>query len=171
MKVISQKEIDREIEYLEKQKNIINAEREKIMIERSRLYYEWKEIQETEDSIAMDRERVDTLRKNLGDELAKIHKEYEELTQLEIEKIKKEKVEGLEKELEKERKRVSKLRKEIVDDLNKYNEKIRKEKEKELEDSLSEDRKRLDGIRRDLHELIAIENTKIEEKKITLKLI
>lgn len=46
MRVISEKEINKEMEYLEKQKQIIADEREKIMLERSKIYYEWKDIEQ-----------------------------------------------------------------------------------------------------------------------------
>ena len=50
MKVISQIELDKEQLYLEKQKQIISDQREKLMIERSRLYYEWRDHIDGSDS-------------------------------------------------------------------------------------------------------------------------
>ena len=115
MKVISQAELDREFEYLEKQKTLLKQEREKIMLERSRLYYQWKEIQETDEAIQVDQERVNRLRANLEHELTKIHNEYTEETNKEIAKIRKEKNDELEEQLTEDRKRLDLIRRDIAE--------------------------------------------------------
>jgi hypothetical protein len=115
MKVISQAELDREFEYLEKQKTLLKQEREKIMLERSRLYYQWKEIQETDESIQKDQERVNRLRGDLENELQKVNKEQTEAIEKEIAKIRKEKNDELEEQLAKDRKRLDKIRFDIAE--------------------------------------------------------
>ena len=113
MKVISQKELDKEFEFLEKQKALLKTEREKIMLERSRLYYQWKEIQETDESIQKDQERVSRMRGDLQFELEKIHNEYTTETEKEIAKIRKEKNYELELQLTEDRKRLDRIRMEL----------------------------------------------------------
>jgi len=113
MKVISQKELDKEFEFLEKQKALLKTEREKIMLERSRLYYQWKEIQETDESIQKDQERVSKMRGDLQFELEKIHNEYTIETEKEIAKIRKEKNDELELQLTEDRRRLDKIRMEL----------------------------------------------------------
>jgi hypothetical protein len=113
MKVISQKELDKEFEFLEKQKALLKTEREKIMLERSRLYYQWKEIQETDESIQKDQARVSKMRGDLQYELEKIHNEYTTETEKEIAKIRKEKNDELELQLTEDRKRLDKIRMEL----------------------------------------------------------
>lgn len=113
MKVISQKELDKEFEFLEKQKALLKTEREKIMLERSRLYYQWKEIQETDESIQKDQERVSKIRGDLQFELEKIHNEYTIETEKEIKKIRKDKNDELELQLTEDRKRLDKIRMEL----------------------------------------------------------
>ncbi len=113
MKVISQKELDKEFEFLEKQKALLKTEREKIMLERSRLYYQWKEIQETDESIQKDQERVSKMRGDLQFELEKIHNEYTIETEKEIAKIRKEKNDELELQLTEDRKRLDRIRMEL----------------------------------------------------------
>jgi hypothetical protein len=113
MKVISQKELDKEFEFLEKQKALLKTEREKIMLERSRLYYQWKEIQETDESIQKDQERVSKIRGDLQFELEKIHNEYTIETEKEIAKIRKDKNDELELQLTEDRKRLDKIRMEL----------------------------------------------------------
>ena len=113
MKVISQKELDKEFEFLEKQKALLKTEREKIMLERSRLYYQWKEIQETDESIQKDQERVSKMRGDLQYELEKIHNEYTTETEKEIAKIRKEKNDKLELQLTEDRRRLDKIRMEL----------------------------------------------------------
>jgi hypothetical protein len=113
MKVISQVELDKEFEFLEKQKALLKTEREKIMLERSRLYYQWKEIQETDDCIQHDQERVDKLRGDLQFELEKIHNEYTTEIEKEIAKIRKEKNNELELQLTEDRRRLDKIRMEL----------------------------------------------------------
>lgn len=115
MKVISQAELDREFEYLEKQKTLLKQEREKIMLERSRLYYQWKEIQETDESIQVDQERVNRMRANLEHELAKIHKEHTLEMDREIAEIRKQKNAELEEQLTKDRQRLDKIRYDIAE--------------------------------------------------------
>jgi hypothetical protein len=83
MKVISQVELDKEFEFLEKQKTLLKTEREKIMLERSRLYYQWKEIQETDESIQKDQDRIDKLRGDLQYELQKVHIEIQNAKEIE----------------------------------------------------------------------------------------
>jgi len=113
MKVISQTELDKEFEFLEKQKALLKTEREKIMLERSRLYYQWKEIQETDESIQKDQERVSKMRGDLQFELEKIHNEYTTETEKEIAKIRKEKNDKLELQLTEDRRRLDKIRMEL----------------------------------------------------------
>jgi len=113
MKVISQKELDKEFEYLEKQKAILKEEREKIMLERSKLYYQWKEIQETDESIQKDQERVNKLRGDLQFELKKVNEEYTIKIDAEIAEIRKEKNNELELELQQDRLRLDKIRRDL----------------------------------------------------------
>ena len=115
MKVISQAELDREFEYLEKQKTLLKQEREKIMLERSRLYYQWKEIQETDEAIQVDQERVNRLRSNLQHELTKIHNEYTEEANKEIAEIRRRKNDELEAQLTEDRKRLDLIRRDIAE--------------------------------------------------------
>jgi hypothetical protein len=100
-------------DFLEKQKALLKTEREKIMLERSRLYYQWKEIQETDESIQKDQERVSKMRGDLQFELEKIHNEYTTETEKEIAKIRKEKNDELELQLTKDRKRLDRIRMEL----------------------------------------------------------
>jgi hypothetical protein len=85
------------------------------MLERSRLYYQWKEIQETDESIQKDQERVSTMRANLQYELAKIHTEYTIETEKEIAKIRQEKNDELEAQLTEDRKRLDVIRSNIAE--------------------------------------------------------
>jgi len=167
MKDISQIELDKEFEYLEKQKALLKTEREKIMLERSRLYYQWKEIQETDESIQNNQERVNGLWNNLQFELQKVNNTYTTETEKEIAKIRKEKNDELELQLAEDRKRLDKIRNEYTTETEKEIVKIRKEKNDELELQLTEDRKRLDKIRMELHEIIAIETANLENIKKT----
>ena len=73
MKVISQTELDKEQLYLEKQKQIISDEREKLMIERSRLYYEWRDLQELDEEYKKVRENLNESNAILIDEMNKRH--------------------------------------------------------------------------------------------------
>jgi hypothetical protein len=83
------------------------------MLERSRLYYQWKEIQETDESIQKDQERVSKMRGDLQFELEKIHNEYTIETEKEIAKIRKEKNDELELQLTNDRKRLDRIRMEL----------------------------------------------------------
>jgi hypothetical protein len=161
MKVISQTELDKEFEFLEKQNALLKTEREKIMLERSRLYYQWKEIQETDESIQKDQEIVNSLWNNLQFELQKVNNEYTTKTNEEIAKIRKEKNDELEAQLTEDRDRLDKIKKNIYKEETIAAEKIRKDINDELELQIAKDRKRLDQVRKDLHELIAIEESKI----------
>ena len=85
------------------------------MLERSRLYYQWKEIQETDESIQKDQERVSKIRGDLQFELEKIHNEYTTETEKEIAKIRKEKNDELEEQLTEDRKRLDAIRSNIAE--------------------------------------------------------
>jgi hypothetical protein len=117
MALLTQKQIDKEFEFLEKQKSLLKEEREKIMIERGRLYYEWKEIQETSVEIEKEKERINSLWANLGTALDEVNNEYTRQKEIEIAKIRKEKEDLLESQLTEDRKRLDKLRMELAEQI------------------------------------------------------
>jgi hypothetical protein len=117
MALLTQKQIDKEFEFLEKQKSLLKEEREKIMIERGRLYYEWKEIQETSVEIEKEKERINSLWANLGTALDEVNNEYTRQKEIEIAKIRKEKEDLLEAQLTEDRKRLDKLRMELAEQI------------------------------------------------------
>ena len=117
MALLTQKQIDKEFEFLEKQKSLLKEEREKIMIERGRLYYEWKEIQETSVEIEKEKERINSLWANLGTALDEVNNEYTRQKEIEIAKIRKENEDLLEAQLTEDRKRLDKLRMELAEQI------------------------------------------------------
>ena len=74
---ITQKEIDKETEYLEKQKALLKIEREKIMQERSKIYYDRKQIDQEQLELNNERIRIDNLRANFSKELKKVNVEFD----------------------------------------------------------------------------------------------
>lgn len=96
----SQNEIDKELEYLEKQKNVIIQERKKIMKEKSEIYFEWKKINDEKTEIKKEYLRIDEARKNLGIELAKLNNEI---------------IEAKEKEIQMERNNLDNIRRELAE--------------------------------------------------------
>jgi hypothetical protein len=109
MRVVSEKELNKEMEYLEKQKQIIAEERERIMLERSKIYYEWKDIEQEKQDIAIERNRINEARANVGKELEKLNKEIKDAKNLEIERLKNEFI-SIEKQLDIDRQRLDKIR-------------------------------------------------------------
>jgi hypothetical protein len=155
MKVISQTELDKEQLYLEKQKQIISEDREKLMIERSRLYYEWRDLQELDEEYKKVRENLNESNAILIDEMNKRHelnkKAKEDFWATEIGEQRKKQEKQFDIQLANDRKRfetiTNKLEKEITD----KHKKIIKQQELELEKQLVKDRKRLDIIRNEIY--------------------
>lgn len=132
MALITQKQLDKEFEFLEKQKALLKEEREKIMIERSRLYYEWKEIQETNVEIEKERDKINTLWANLGTALKEVNAEYSRQKQNEIEKIRKDKETILEAQLTEDRKRLDKIRMQLAEEIAIEEARLKDKKSKSL---------------------------------------
>lgn len=132
MALITQKQLDKEFEFLEKQKALLKEEREKIMIERSRLYYEWKEIQETNVEIEKERDKINTLWANLGTALKEVNVEYSRQKQNEIEKIRKDKETILEAQLTEDRKRLDKIRMQLAEEIAIEEARLKDKKSKSL---------------------------------------
>ena len=169
---ITQKEIDKETEYLEKQKALLKIEREKIMQERSKIYYDRKQIDQEQLELNNERIRIDNLRANFSKELKKVNVEFDNAKKEEILKLKKSKedeVTFLESELQKERSRLDNFRKQLETDMFQANLVIREKVKKDLDTILENDRLQLDKLRAEIAEQIAIEKAKLEQiKKKTL---
>ena len=146
MKVISQTELDKEQLYLEKQKQIISDEREKLMIERSRLYYEWRDLQELDEEYKKVRENLNESNAILIDEMNKRHelnkKAKEEFWANEIGEQRKKQEQQFDIQLAADRKRFETISKKLEKEISDKHKKIVKQKESELENQLIEDRKR-----------------------------
>ena len=166
---ITQKEIDKETEYLEKQKALLKVEREKIMQERSKIYYDRKQIDAEKVELNNERNRIDNLRATLSIELKKVNVEFENAKKEEILKLKKAKeaeVAFLESELQKERIRLDNLRKKLETEMIEANLVIREKVKKDLDTLLENDRLQLDKLRAEIAEQIAIEQLNIKRKNL-----
>jgi hypothetical protein len=165
---ITQKEIDKETEYLEKQKALLKVEREKIMQERSKIYYDRKQIDQEQLELNEERIRIDNLRATLSTELKKVNIEFENAKKEEILKLKKAKENEtafLESELQKERIRLDKLREQLETEMIEANLVIREKVKKDLDTLLENDRLELDKLRAEIAEQIAIEEAKLNDIK------
>jgi hypothetical protein len=165
---ITQKEIDKETEYLEKQKALLKTEREKIMQERSKIYYDRKQIDQEQEELNNERIRIDNLRATLSKELKKVNVEFDNAKREEIIKLKKAKdaeVLFLESELQKERRRLDKIREQIEKDMIEANLVIREKVKKDLDTLLKNDRLELDKLRAEIAEQIAIEEANLNKIK------
>jgi hypothetical protein len=155
MKVISQTELDKEQLYLEKQKQIISEEREKLMIERSRLYYEWRDLQELDEEYKKIRENLNESNVILIDEMNKRHelnkKAKEDFWANEIGEQRKKQEKEFDIQLANDRKRFETITKKLEKEITDKHKKIIKEQESELEKQLVKDRKRLDTIRNEIY--------------------
>jgi hypothetical protein len=155
MKVISQTELDKEQLYLEKQKQIISEEREKLIIERSRLYYEWRDLQELDEEYKKIRENLNESNAILIDEMNKRHelnkKAKEDFWANEIGEQRKKQEKEFDIQLANDRKLFETITKKLEKEITDKHKKIIKEQESELEKQLVKDRKRLDTIRNEIY--------------------
>jgi hypothetical protein len=169
MKVISQIELDKEQLYLEKQKQIISDEREKLMIERSRLYYEWRDLQELDEEYKKIRENLNESNAILIDEMNKRHelnkKAKEDFWATEIGEQRKKQEQQFDIQLTKDRDKFETITKKLEKEIADKHKKIIKQQESELEKQLVKDRKRLDNIRIDLQLDLEKTNQLIKKEK------
>ena len=167
MKVISQTELNKEQLYLEKQKQIISDEREKLMIERSRLYYEWRDLQELDEEYKKVRENINESNAILIDEMNKRHelnkKAKEEFWANEIGEERKKQEQQFDIQLAADRARFETISKKLEKEISDKHKKIIKQKETELEEQLTQDRKRLDAIRNEIYNDINNANSIIKD--------
>jgi hypothetical protein len=181
MKVTSQTELDKEQLYLEKQKQIISEEREKLIIERSRLYYEWRDLQELDEEYKKIRENLNESNAILIDEMNKRHelnkKAKEDFWATEIGEQRKKQEKQFDIQLANDRKRFETITKKLEKEITDKHKKIIKEQESELEKQLVKDRKRLDIIRNEIyndinnaHSIIKTElETELEKQIISIR--
>jgi hypothetical protein len=165
MKVISQTELNKEQLYLEKQKQIISEEREKLMIERSRLYYEWRDLQELDEEYKKIRENLNESNAILTNEMNKRHelnkKAKEDFWATEIGEQRKKQEKEFDIQLANDRKKFEILTKKLEKEIENKHKKIIKQKENELESQLTEDRKRFETVTKKLEKEITDKHKKI----------
>lgn len=165
MKVISQTELNKEQLYLEKQKQIISDEREKLMIERSRLYYEWRDLQELDEEYKKIRENLNEANDMLINEMNKRHelnkKAKEDFWATEIGEQRKKQEKQFDIQLTEDRDKFEKIKTKLEKEISDKNKKIIKQQEKELESQLTEDRKRFEIVTKKLEKEISDKHKKI----------
>jgi len=169
MTVISQTELDKEQLYLEKQKQIISEEREKLMIERSRLYYEWRDLQELDEEYKKIRENLNESNAILIDEMNKRHelnkKAKEDFWATEIGEQRKKQEQQFDIQLTEDRDKFEKIKTKLEKEISDKNKRTIKQNEIMLELELSKTRKIFDNIRLDLQLDLEKTNQLIKKEK------